>query len=256
MSGDSVEEYLEAIYNINEKGKLAKNTELAEKLKVSPPSVTQMIKRLAEEGLVEYEPYKGATLTGKGVALAQKVVRKHRLLERFLHDLLGLKRNKVHEEACRLEHSLSDEAAAALCKVLDKPETCPDDENPIPPCPLEVKDCGECAAVRVGGDSFKLLTELSNLKPGEEGIVSFVRGGTKACQRLLDMGLTKDTKVRVVNAAPFKGPIEIQVRGTTLALGRGLARHVFVEVENGQLILDRAHPHGPHHGRERKGWMH
>lgn len=70
-----------------------------------------MIKRLADDGLVEYQPYRGAMLTVKGVALAQKVVRKHRLLERFLHDFLGLKKNKVHNEACRLEHSLSDEAA-------------------------------------------------------------------------------------------------------------------------------------------------
>ena len=97
MSSESVEEYLEAIYSINERGEKAKNQELAEKLKVSPPSVTQMIKRMADEKLVEYEPYKGAALTGKGNALAQKVVRKHRLLERFLYDYLKLPFEKVHD---------------------------------------------------------------------------------------------------------------------------------------------------------------
>ena len=112
MSGNSVEEYLEAIYSFNEKGQLAKNSELAKRLKVAPPSVTQMVQKLAEEGLVEYEPYRGALLTGKGTALAQKVVRKHRLLERFLHDFLGIGLDKVHDEACRMEHGLSDEAAA------------------------------------------------------------------------------------------------------------------------------------------------
>ena len=106
LSSESVEEYLEAIYSINEKGIQAKNQDLAEKLKVSPPSVTQMIQRLAAEGLVEYEPYKGAALTGKGMALAQKVVRKHRLLERFLYDFLKLPFEKVHDEACRMEHSI------------------------------------------------------------------------------------------------------------------------------------------------------
>ena len=246
MSSESVEEYLEAIYSFNERGELAKTTELAKRLRVAPPSVTQMLKRLSDEGLVEYEPYRGATLTGRGMAYAQRVVRKHRLLERFLHNFLGLKREKVHEEACRMEHSLSDEAAAALCKALDKPETCPDDGNPIPPCPLEVEDCDECAAAREEG-GLRLLTELSNLKPGEEGVVAFIRGGTTACQRLLDMGLTKGTRVRVVNAAPFRGPIEVEVRGATLALGRGLAGHVFVEVEDGQLVAERPHPHGPHH---------
>ena len=255
MSSDSVEEYLEAIFIFNEKGEPAKTTELARRLKVSPPSVTQMVKRLADEGLVDYEPYKGATLTGKGMALAQKVVRKHRLLERFLHDFLGLRRNRVHEEACRLEHSLSDEAAAALCKALDKPETCPDDGKPIPPCPLDIEDCEQCAEARDReGDSFRLLTQLSNLKPGEEGVVAFIRGGTVACQRLLDMGLTRGTRVRVVNAAPFRGPIEVSVRGSILALGRGLARHVFVEIEDDSSTHRRIHPHGPHHGRERRGW--
>jgi DtxR family Mn-dependent transcriptional regulator len=246
LSSESIEEYLQAIYGFNEKGEPAKNKDLAKKLKVAPPSVTQMIQTMAEEGLVEHEPYKGTVLTGKGMALAQRVVRKHRLLERFLYSFLGIRREKVHEEACRMEHSLSDEAAAALCQALEKPETCPDEENPIPPCPLDVSECGDCEAVREEG-GFKLLTELSNLKPGEEGTVAFIRGGNTACRRLLDMGLTRGTRVRVINSAPFQGPIEIYVRGTSLALGRGLASHVFVEINNGELVPEHTHPHGPHH---------
>jgi len=246
MSGNSVEEYLEALYSFNEKGRLAKNSELAKRLKVAPPSVTQMVQKLAEEGLVEYEPYRGAFLTGKGTALAQKVVRKHRLLERFLHDVLGIGLDKVHEEACRMEHGLSDEAEAALCKVMDTPEVCPDDGMEIPPCPLEVDDCVECEVARVNFNS-KLLTQLSYLKPGEEGDVAFVRGGSNACQRLLDMGLTKGTSVKVLKAAPFNGPIEVSVRGTSLALGRGLASRVFIQMNDNHNIKDRPHPHGPHH---------
>ena len=244
MSSESVEEYLEAIYSFNESGEVAKNTELAKRLKVAPPSVTQMIQKLSDEGLVNYEPYKGAVLTGKGMAMAQKVVRKHRLLERVLHDFLGLNRDKVHEEACRMEHSLSDEAALALCRALESPETCPDDGKTIPPCPVDVTDCDECSVEREKV-SKGLLTELSNLKPGEKGTVAFIRGGISACQRLLDMGLTSGTEVEVVNSAPFSGPIEVKVRGTSLALGRGLAGKVFVEVEDG--LPDFIHPHGPHH---------
>ncbi|UCH58238.1 MAG: metal-dependent transcriptional regulator [Candidatus Bathyarchaeota archaeon] len=246
LSSDSVEEYLEAIYAFNEKGELAKNTELAKRLKVAPPSVTQMIQRLAEEGLVEYQPYKGATLTGRGMALAQNVVRKHRLLERFLHDTLGMNKEKVHNEACRMEHSVSDEVALALCDALDSPETCPDDGSTIPPCPMEVDDCEECAILRES-ETPRLLTELSNLKPGERGRIAFIRAGRKASQRLLDMGFTKGAEVQVVNAAPFKGPLEISVRGSSLALGRGLASKVFVEILNGLLKPEHVHPHGPHH---------
>ena len=248
MSSESVEEYLEAIYSFNEKGKLAKNQDLSDKLKVSPPSVTQMIQRLSEEGLVEYRPYKGASLTGKGTALAQKVVRKHRLLERFLRDHLGLPRERVHGEACRMEHGMSDETTAALCKALNNPETCPDDD-PIPPCPLDVQSCGECEDARAG-EGQPLITQLSYLKTGEGGRVAFMRGGGQACQRLVDMGLTPGTYVKMVNAAPFRGPVRVEVRGTSLALGRQLAAQVFVRVEDGGRPWERSHPHGPHHSQQ------
>ena len=252
MSGESIEEYLKAIYEFNEKGKLAKNTDLAKRLDIASSSVTQMIQKLADEGLVVYEPYRGIMLTGKGNAIARKVVRKHRLLERFLHTFLGLGRNKARDDADRLEHGLSDEAAAALCKVIEQPETS-HDESQIPPCTLEVEDCDQCEDARKEDDSFKPITELSNLSLGEKGVVVFVRGGTSACQRLLDMGLTQGTEVTVVNAAPFRGPIELAVRGSALALGRGLARHVFVEVEVGRPLEERLHPHGPYHKRRRRG---
>ena len=246
LSSESVEEYLEAIYNFNEKGELAKNQDLAEKLRVSPPSVTQMIQRLAEEGLVAYEPYKGTHLTGKGMALAQKVVRKHRLLEVFLYENLKLPREKVHEQACKMEHSITDETAAALCKALDRPERCIDDD-PIPECSLVVDSCEECEAARSKSKDHPLITQLSHLKPGEGGTVAFLRGGRQSSQRILDMGLTPGTYFKMVNAAPFHGPVEIEVRGTSLALGRKLASQVYVEVEDKDESWKRPHPHGPHH---------
>jgi DtxR family Mn-dependent transcriptional regulator len=241
---ESVEEYLEAIYTFNEKGELAKNQNLAEKLRVSPASVTQMIKKLADEGLITYEPYKGVLLTGKGSAKAQKVVRKHRLLERFLHDSLGFSKEKVHDEACRLEHSLSDEVASALCEKMNNPSTCPDDGNPIPPCTLDYASCEECKTLREAGNT-RLLTQLSKMRPGDAGKVAFTRGGGTACQRIADMGLCPGAEVKVVNAAPFQGPVEVEVRGTRLALGRGLAEKVYVEV--GETAEPITHPHGPHH---------
>ena len=230
--GESTEEYLEAIYAYNERGESAKNQDLSERLKISPPSVTQMIKKLADEGLVTYEPYKGVILTGKGMARAQRIVRKHRLLERFLHDILGLVNEKVHPEACRLEHGLGDEATAALCEALNNPKTCPDDSKPIPTCTLNTEDCMQCKNIREDSGQLRLLTQLSNLRPGEVGRVAFTRGGGNASQRIMDMGLCQGTVVKVVKAAPFHGPIEVSVRGTLLAIGRGLAEKVFVEVEN------------------------
>ena len=239
---ESVEEYLEAIYSFNERGELAKNQDLSAKLKVSPPSVTEMIKKLADEGLVTYEPYKGVLLTGKGTARAQAVVRKHRLLERFLHNTLGLKMEKIHDEACKLEHSISNETADAICDTLKNPQTCPDDGKPIPACTLETNDCAECKSKReVESSRFKLLTQLSHLRPGERGRVAFVRGGGSAAQRIMDMGLCPGASLKVDNAAPFNGPIQVSVRETSLALGRELADNVFVEVESGSPVIQ--HPH-------------
>ena len=232
MISASVEEYLEAIYKYNEESESAKTTGLAKKLNVSPPSVTEMIKKLADKGLIKYEPYKGAILTGKGMVLAQRIVRKHRLLECFLQDFLGLKKEKVHSEACKLEHGISDEATTALCKALNAPKTCSDDGKPLPPCSLDVSDCTQCVEKREQeSDSLRQVTQLSNLKADEEGVVAFIRSGKKARQRLLDMGLTHGASIRVVNATPFHGPIEIAIRGTTLALVRGLAGKVFVEID-------------------------
>jgi DtxR family Mn-dependent transcriptional regulator len=251
LSSESVEEYLEAIYSFNEKGELAKNQGLSEKLKVSPPSVTQMIQRLDEEGLVAYKPYKGTQLTGKGMALAQKVVRKHRILEVFLYKTLGLPRESVHEQACKMEHSITDETASALCKVLDKPEKCIDDD-PIPECSLDVQGCDECEYARSTNPEHRLITQLSNLKPSEQGNVAFIRGGRQSTRRIQEMGLTHGTYLKMVNAAPFNGPVEIEVRGTNLALGRNLARKVYIEVDDEGQFWKRSHPHGPHHNLKSK----
>jgi DtxR family transcriptional regulator, Mn-dependent transcriptional regulator len=240
---ESIEEYLEAIYAYNEQCELAKNQDLSERLRISPPSVTQMIKKLADEGLVTYEPYKGVVLTGKGMAEAQKIVRKHRLLERFLHDSLGLGNEKVHLEACKMEHALGDEAAAALCDVLKNPRTCPDDGKQIPVCTLETEDCSQCKNLRASEDGrVKLLTQLSNLRPGEVGRVAFTRDAGSASQRIMDMGLCRGTTVKVLKSAPFHGPVEVFVRETVLALGRELADKIFVEVEEARKPV----LHGPH----------
>jgi DtxR family Mn-dependent transcriptional regulator len=243
LSSDSVEEYLEAIYSFNERGERAKNTELAKRLKVAPPSVTQMVKKLADRGYVMYVPYRGTILTGKGMALAQRVVRKHRLLERFFHDYLGMDKGNVHDEACRMEHSLSHQAALALCAALDNPETCPDDENPIPRCSLGVEDCNECAAIRENSEA-RLITELSHLQAGERGVVRLVDEEDDLIKLL---GVSQGNEVEVVEAEPFEGPLSVRVNGETSQVERAAAAKIYIEVLDGEAGIIEAHPHGPHH---------
>jgi len=231
MTSKSTEEYLKTIYTLNEEGKQAGTSEIASRLGVRPSSVTGMLKKLADQGYIQYESYKGATLTDRGSKIASKVVRKHRLLERFLTDILKIRKNHVHQQACEMEHTLSDEAEEALCRVLEHPDFCPNDEKPIPPCTKNVPSCTVCSETPIESEREKAIIPLSTLKVGESGVVTFVRGGRRAVQRLTDMGLTKDTTVEVLNSAPFHGPVEISVRGTKLAIGRGLASRIFVEVK-------------------------
>src|ERR1039458_8068955 len=101
----STEEYLEALYNLTQDGKAANNADLSKRLKIAPASVTEMLKKLADTGYVNYSPHQGVTLTPKGFVIAEKMTRKHRLLERFLHDMLKIGKEKVHAEACEMEHS-------------------------------------------------------------------------------------------------------------------------------------------------------
>ena len=231
MESSRVQEYLKLLYSFDEQGKEARTAEIANRLRVSLPSVTEMLKKLADNGYIIYESYRSAILTDKGRKAAQKIARKHRLLECLLYNILRLGKNKVHKEACELEHALSDEVEAAICKVLNHPESCPDDRKPIPPCGKRVtsRTKSEISQGVIEKNGEKELEPLDHLCTGQRGIIAFIRGGKRAVQRLLDMGLTPGTLVKVVNSAPFRGPIEISVRESNVVIGRGLAAKVFLE---------------------------
>ena len=121
----AVEDYLKAIYALGAEGKRATTSALAERMQVSAPSATAMMKRLAELGLVERAPYRGVVLTDKGRLCALEVLRHHRLLERYLADSLGMSLDEVHAEADRLEHVLSEELEARIDEALGYPDRRP-----------------------------------------------------------------------------------------------------------------------------------
>jgi DtxR family Mn-dependent transcriptional regulator len=230
----STEEYLEALYSLTQDGNAASTSAISKRLKIAPASVTEMLRKLADTGYVDYSPYQGVTLTRKGFEIAEKMTRKHRLLERFLHDVLKIGNDKVHAQACKMEHTLSDEAERALCQTLKAPGKCPDDEEVIPPCNLGFSNCNECQKwgldnLEKVGKREKDVIALSKLKENQEGTVAFIRGDNKVLRRLLDMGLTPGTRISVSRIAPLKGPVEISVRGSKLALGDEIACNVFVE---------------------------
>ncbi len=230
----STEEYLEALYTLTQDGKAAATSDLSKRLNIAPASVTEMLKKLADSGYLNYLPYQGVTLTPAGFEIAEKMARRHRLLERFLHDTLKIGNDRVHHEACVMEHGLSDETERALCQNLKAPDKCPDDEKVIPACNLSFKSCEECQQWgpdnldKVGKRKASLIS-LSALKEKQEGTIAFIRGEKKVLRKLMDMGLTPGTKIGIRRIAPMKGPVEISLRGCKMALGEDIAGNVFVE---------------------------
>lgn len=230
MAQEHIEEYLEAIYDIAGKEGTAKTTEIADRLKNAPASVTEAFQRMKQKGLVKYEPHKGVCLTTKGYKAATKMKRKHRLLEVFLDKILHLPKENIHEQACKMEHTITDETETALCKTLRGPTQCPHG-SPIPPCNLDVKNCKECLAeqITLQDKREKDLIAITSLTQGEKAKIAFIRGGGGVMQRLCDLGLTNGTEVSLLRSAPMQGPLEICVRGCKLVIGRGIAEKIFVQ---------------------------
>jgi len=134
---ENVEMYLETIYVLTEGGTVARTKDIAADWKVSQPSATEMVQKLAAAGYLHYEPYKGASLTPEGLAIGRAVIRKHRLLERFLVDVVGQPHKRAAEDACTMEHVISPELEAWVCAQLGHPDKSLNGE-PIPPgdcCP-------------------------------------------------------------------------------------------------------------------------
>jgi DtxR family Mn-dependent transcriptional regulator len=230
MASEQLEEYLETILDIEEHAGVAKTSAIARCLKIAPASVTGALQVLSEKGFVNYEPYHGATLTEQGKEMARKVKRRHRLLEVFLTDILHINKENVHDEACKMEHTLSDETECALCKLLNAPSRCPHGSL-IEACNRKVDSCSACLAESESASSCtrdEPLIPVTTLAPGQKGTIAFIRGDNSVVQRLTDLGLTLKTEIQLVRKAPLHGPIEIGVRKTRLAIDHEIADHIFV----------------------------
>jgi len=222
MPSEIAEEYLEAIFDLTQEGQAAKTNDIAAKMNLSPASVTEMVQRLASDGYVSYERYKGATLTGEGMRIAKKIKRKHRLLERFLVDVLGAKKDEFHEEACRLEHAISDESEKRICQLTNNPKYCPDGD-PIPEC--EDEDCAHCM-----NQSSVPLQELCE---GEGGEITHLKcEDAVRIRRLISMGFVPGRNVILEERAPMGGPLLIKMEECRVALAKEYADLVMVQREH------------------------
>ncbi len=207
----SEEEYLEALYHMHEEGKdNVKTSELAKRLGVSPASVTEMLRdSLTKRNLVTYTPYKGASLTPLGRKVAASVVRKHRIAERFLTDVAGVNWDECHEEACKLEHALSDDVADRLAVSLKNPETCPHG-NVIPP-----------PTGGITGEQGRPLTSFE--PPSRVRVVRIIRERRETLKRLASLGILPGVELKIVRKSPGGGPLIVDSGCLQVAMGRELA---------------------------------
>jgi DtxR family Mn-dependent transcriptional regulator len=210
-----LEEYLETIWELQEEGIPVIQARLAEHLGVSAPSVSEMIRRLRVEGWVEIKD-RFVSLTDKGRQRAVSVVRKHRLAERLLTDVIGLPWHKTHVEACRWEHVISDEVEARLVVVLGNPATCPHG-NPIPG----------------SGGPERDLSALAGSEPGDhvrlERVTEQVEVDLDALINLDSHGFVPGVDAEVRSKAP-DGTLTLALEEGTIALGPALAGQLFVSV--------------------------
>ena len=220
----AVEEYLEAIYKMSlEEGPVIA-ARLAERMGVSPPTVADMLRRLKENGFIRGDRKQGVILTRKGTEAAETLVRRHRLAERMLTDVLGLGWDEVHDEACRLEHAISGQVEEKLAEKLGNPETCPHG-HPIP-------GARGARVHKREGARLKPPKPLSQLCVGDEAVIERVsEEEPQLLQYLATLGLLPNASIRVREIAPFKGPMLVQVAGSQYALGQEVASKIMVRTK-------------------------
>jgi DtxR family Mn-dependent transcriptional regulator len=220
-SREAAENYAKAIYALQGKGggdPVGTNL-LAERLGVTAGSVSAMLRKLADEGLVEHVPYRGVTLTAEGERLALEVLRHHRLLELYLAEHLGVPWDRVHQEAEALEHVLSEDLERRIAAKLGNPTVDPHGD-PIPSAELVI-DEGETRA-------------LDSLEPGAQG--RFVRVSDEdpeMLRYLAERGIALGAALEVVARQPFGGPLTVRIAGADHILGGRLAHSMRVELEPG-----------------------
>ncbi|MBN2043018.1 MAG: DtxR family transcriptional regulator [Candidatus Aenigmarchaeota archaeon] len=201
MTSENVEEYLEIMYRMKEKGIMPTTITVARELGISPASVSEMLVKLAKAGYIKHTPYRGATLTAKGEKIGKNILSKHRTIEKFLNKI-GFPKNKSHEQACEMEHVVSDELERVIRNHMDHRKN-----------------------IKKKGIIF-----LDDLERGMKARIVSIESGRMAKRRMEEMGLTPGTEIKIGRKAPAGGPVEVCVRGSCLVIGRGLAKKVIVEI--------------------------
>jgi DtxR family transcriptional regulator, Mn-dependent transcriptional regulator len=215
-----VEDYLKTIYNLTAASGRASTNQIAERMGVTPASVTSMVQKLAatQPPLLEYRKHRGVVLTAEGEKVALEIIRHHRLLEMFLHQTLGYSWDEVHEEADRLEHVISEELEERIATSLGDPRHDPHGD-PIPTRDLHLP--------------HSTTISLDELRPGQQAVIQRVRDEDADLLRYLsDLGLVPEARLAILSYSPFDGNLTLQVEGQPgpIILGPNVTGQVFIEI--------------------------
>ena len=216
------QDYLKVIYDLTEEHGRASTSQIASQLEVKPASVTGMLQKMAKEEppLVEYKKHQGVTLTSEGKKAALEIMRHHRLLESFLHEVLNYSWDEVHEEAERLEHVISEDMERRMAAVLGNPSRDPHGQ-PIPNQNLEILPLSD--------------TPMDELRPSQVAIVRRVQDNDPELLRYLaDLGLQPGARLTTIAYVPFDQTLHVQIGEyeDTAVLGPSITGKIFVELEN------------------------
>jgi DtxR family Mn-dependent transcriptional regulator len=209
-----VEDYLKAIYELERSAETAETNAIARLLGIAPASVSGMVRRLVEQGLITHERYRGVKLTSLGRRAALKTLRRHRVIEAYLTSALGFSWDRVHDEAERLEHAASDELIDRMAAAIGEPETDPHGA-PIP--------------TREGTLRERSLVSLASLQPGTAARVERVSDrNAERLRYLAELGIVPGAAVQVIAREPFGGPIALRVDRAPRTIGQELATQILV----------------------------
>ncbi|MCD4699323.1 MAG: metal-dependent transcriptional regulator [Phycisphaerae bacterium] len=228
-----LEDYLESVLILVRRNGVARVSEIAAATNVNKSSVTAALKHLAEDGLVNHDPYQFVTLTPLGKSLAEKVLDKHKLLTVFLIDVLNIDATKAEENACRMEHVVDDVVLERISMLAEFIQDCPQGGSKwmkkfLAYC--EQHQSPETDAGQTGSERSILKTTMDQIKPGQTGKILKVGGSAVAARRrLMDMGVTPGTPFEVKRVAPLGDPIEIRIRKYHLTLRKSEAAGITVE---------------------------
>ena len=207
----SVEDYLKAIYHLSSQGGFATTSDIASMLMVAPPSVSGMVRRLSDTGLIEHVPYRGVQLTNQGRRAALRMIRRHRVLELYLTERLDYDWDGVHDEAERLEHAVSDELIDRMARALGNPRYDPHGA----PIPTSAGEIEEAVLVPLAEAEVGVAHELRQVDTEDPARLRY----------LAEQGLVPGKGVTVTGRQPFNGPVTlVLVPGGERVIGRELAQ--------------------------------